>query len=58
MKTLITTLVLAAALAGCAGTGSYQDPSVARDAGFMEHPGTAYAPDLPGSPPLQAGPVD
>jgi hypothetical protein len=24
----------------------------------MEHPGTAYDHDLPGAPPLQAGPAD
>ena len=58
MKTAVATLVLAAALAGCAGFGNTQDPPVARDAGFMEHPGTAYDHDLPGAPPLQAGPAD
>ena len=58
MKTVVTTLVLAAALAGCAGFGNTQDPPVARDTGFMEHPGTAYEPSLPGEPPMQAGPAD
>lgn len=58
MKTLVATLTLAAALAGCAGFGNTQDPPVARDAGLMEHPGTSFDNTAPGDPPLQAGPAD
>jgi hypothetical protein len=58
MKTLVATLTLAAALAGCAGFGNTQDPPVARDAGFMQHPGTSFDSSAPGDPPLQAGPAD
>jgi outer membrane protein assembly factor BamE (lipoprotein component of BamABCDE complex) len=56
MKTLVATLALAAALAGCSTFGTH-DPIVARD-GFQEHPGTAYQMEAPGNPPLQVGPAD
>jgi hypothetical protein len=58
MKTILATLTLAAALAGCAGFGNTDDPPVARDAGFMEHPGTTFDHNMPGDPPMQAGPHD
>jgi hypothetical protein len=57
MKTLVTTLALAAALAGCSSFRTH-DPIVARDTGFQEHPGMAYQQEAPGMPPLQAGPSD
>ena len=55
MKTLVATLTLAAALAGCSTFGTH-DPIVARDTGFQEHPGMAYQMEAPGHPPLQVGP--
>jgi hypothetical protein len=58
MKTIVATLTLAAALAGCASFGNTDDPPVARDAGFMEHPGTGFDQSAPGDPPMQAGPAD
>jgi hypothetical protein len=58
MKTIVATLTLAAALAGCASFGNTDDPPVARDAGFMEHPGTSFDQSAPGVPPMQAGPHD
>jgi hypothetical protein len=57
MKTLVATLTLAAALAGCSSFGT-RDPIVARDTGFQPHPGQEYQMDAPGQPPLQAGPTD
>ena len=38
MKTLVATLTLAAALAGCSTFGTHH-PIVARDNGFQPHPG-------------------
>ena len=58
MKSLVATLVLAGALAGCASFGNTDNPPVAKDASFMDHPGTTFENTAPGHPPLLGGPSD
>ena len=58
MKTFVSTLVLAVALAGCASFGNTENPPVARDAGMMERPGVTHVAEAPGQPPLESGPSD